>query len=369
MKRFTGEVFYSTIKGKLTARAEFYDEKQGKRRQVWRTVTTTKKDAKERVINAVEDILNEKVRNPKEQTFKEYAEYYKETHAKPAKFVEGVKTEGKKSYKIIRFDIDVLTAYFGKMKLKDIKRDHVLKYRQKRLDTPVRKIKDGKEYFAPRAVASVNHELRTFSAMVNAAYANDLIDRPVKMKDVVMTSAEEKLERIPTREEFERLLAEASKEPKRWHMVALMLLVSEIGARPIEAFNLKWSDVDLIEKSVILVSDKGRKRRVDKMFMTEKLYLELMRLPKINDYVLGGIKSAKRAWNSIKTKTGIDVDLYALRHVYATRVDALPISDTMKMRLTRHTVQKTAERYRHFSDEDFKAVAEALSSPDSDSSN
>jgi integrase len=361
MKRFTGEVFYSTIKGKLTARAEFYDEKQERRRQVWRTVTTTKKDAKEKVVTAVEKILNGEVKNPKEQTFAEYAEYYKETHAVPAKFVEGIKTEGKKSYKIIRFDIDVLITYFGKMKLKDIKRDHVLKYRQKRLETPVKKRdKDGNEYFTARAVASVNHELRTFSAMMNVAYANDLIDKPINMKGVILSSIENKLERIPTKAEFGKILDEIKKEQKRWHMTALVLLIADCGGRPIECFNLNWSDVDLINKTVIFTSDKGRKRTRRLIYMTDRLYNELLNLPRLNEYVLGGIKDVKRAWNNIKSKTGVDVDLYSLRHLYISRLDEFNLSPFLKMQLSGHSTVDMSAHYTHFSDDILKDVAEKL---------
>lgn len=391
MKRFNGEVFYSTIKGKLTARAEFYDEKQGKRRQVWRTVTGTKKDAKERVITAVEKILNDKSTSPRDYTFSEYAEYYKKNHAVPAKFVEGIKTEGKKTYKTIRCDIDRLAEFFKNKKIKDIKRDDILKFRKTRLETPVRTIyfekvlitdeeratlnvnirkkfkKVRKEKLTPRAVASVNHELRTFSAMMHVAYDNEWLDRLPRMKGVILGAIEKSRERIPTLEEFERLLDEAGKEPRRWHIRALMFLISEVGARPIECYNMKWeketdddSFVDMENKTVTLVSDKGKERRIDKLFMTDRLFQELIKLPRQNNYVLGKIKSAKRAWNNITSKTGVDVDLYSLRHFYSVRVDALPISDTLKMRLTRHTVRKTADKYRHYSDDDLKTVAEQL---------
>lgn len=395
MKRFDGEIWFSTIKGKLTARGEFFDEKQNKRRQVWRTVKTTKKEAKNAVITEIERILNEKTKSPQDYTFAEFAEYYKSTHAVPAKFRDGVKYEGKKSWKIIRVDIKYLTEYFGKKKIKDIRRDDVLKYRTKRLETPVRVVyyekvelteaekaslpsssrkrfkKVKKERVSSRAVASVNHELRTFSAMMRVAFNNDWLDRQFNMSGVISSAGENRRERIPTTEEFERLLTEARREPKRWHLAALMLLISEVGARPIECFNLKWNDIDLDARTVTLVSDKGKRRRIDKMFMTEKLYEELKNLPRFNEFVLGGIKSVKRAWNNIKSKTGIDVDIYAIRHLYSVRVDALLISDTLKMRMTRHTQRRTADRYRHYSDEDLKSVAEQLEShlPESDAVN
>lgn len=386
MKRFTGEVFYSTIKGKLTARAEFFDEKKGKRRQIWRTVVTTKKDAKEKVINAVEKILNDA--NPHDYTFSDFAEYYKTTHAVPAKFVDGVKVEGKKTWQTIHYDIGRLVEFFGSKKIRAITRDDILAFKKKRFATPVkityfekapipesekhlynsRKkfIKIKKEKVSQRAIASVNHELRTFSAMMRVAWENHWLDYPFNMSKVISAVGEGRRERIPTDAEFETLLAEASKEPRRWHMTALMLLMSDVGARPVEALSLHWektkdsSYVDLINKTVTLVSDKGKNRRTDTLFMTTRLFLALMRLPRNHKLVFGGIKSVKTAWGNIKKKTGLDIDLYAIRHYYSVRVDALLISDTFKMKLTRHSQRKTADRYRHYTDDDLKAAAEQL---------
>lgn len=385
MKRFTGEVFYSVIKGKLTARAEFFDEREGKRRQVWRTVTTTKKDAKERVITAVEKILNDDRANPKDYTFAEFAEYYKENHAVPAKFVEGVRVKGKKTWKTIRIDIDRLTEFFGKKKIREIKHDHILKFREKRLETPVKityfekvlitdeereklKVNPRKKFkrvkrekVSARAIASVNHELRTFSAMMHVAFKNEWLDRLPNMQGIIESAAEAKRERIPTPEEFSRILEEIPKEPRRWHLRAFVLLIADCGARPTEIFQLKFSEIDFVERFVTFTSDKGRRRTKRKIYLTERLYNELLTLPRTNEYVLGGIKSVKKSWNNIVDKLGYKgLTPYNLRHLFVSRLEAFGLSDFLKMRLSGHQTLKMSDRYTHFSDEVLKAVAEKL---------
>jgi integrase len=94
--------------------------------------------------------------------------------------------------------------------------------------------------------------------------------------------------------------------------------------------------------------------------MTDRLYNELLNLPRLNEYVLGGIKDVKRAWGNIKSKTGVDVDLYSLRHLYISRLDEFNLSPFLKMQLSGHSTVDMSAHYTHFSDDILKDVAEKL---------
>ncbi|HRJ90052.1 MAG TPA: site-specific integrase [Pyrinomonadaceae bacterium] len=350
---FRGKVSFVEKAGSLHARATYRD-RNGDRRQVWRRVETTKAAAKLAVVTAIETILNAPEAAESNFTFSEFAKWYVENHVVPAAFHDGIKYKGKKSWRPIRTDIKALVAHFGRKKIADIRREDVLKYRTARLETPT---VHGKR----RAIASVNHELRTLTAMLNVAWHNEWLNRPLNTTGLIMSAAENRRERIPTAQEFDAILDTIPKEPQRWHLLALALLIADCGARPVELFNLKWNDLDMSEGSVRLTSDKGRKRTVRKIFLTRRAREAVADLPRFNEYVFGGIKSVKRSWATVLREAWLPkIDLYSLRHLYISRLDALGISLSLKMRLSGHTTATMSDHYTHFDDDQLKAVADKL---------
>lgn len=359
--RFFGKVSFVKSKGVLNARAAYRDE-NGNRKQVWRKVVTTKGEAKAAVITEIEKRLNKP--SEKEKTFKELAEYYREHHAIPTQYEDDVKVAGMKSYKIVLLDVGLLEEFFGDKPIKQITRADIKRYRLKALEKPVRRIDaDGKPYFKKRALATVHHHLRTLRNMFSVAYDEMWIDRIPSFRELIPSAAENSREDPPTTEELEKIL-KACQGEERIHTLAVALMVADIGARPIECWILEWKDTDLEEGWVILTSDKGKKRRRDKMFLTPRLITALKELPRLNEFVFGGIQSVKRSWATACKLAGVEFDLYDLRHYFASQLKARGYDEMDIMLAMRHTRPRTTQIYVHVADEKKQQMAARLAEPE-----
>ena len=73
-------------------------------------------------------------------------------------------------------------------------------------------------------------------------------------------------------------------------MSAFLQLLKETGARRGEIFNLKWTDIDLVNRAVRITPEKGSEPRIFRI--SEKLAAMLSHLPKVSNRVWK-IKSAK----------------------------------------------------------------------------
>lgn len=351
MRRFLGKIWFGNVRGDLYAKGEFYDPHEDRRRQVWRKVVTTKKDAQNAVLNEIERILGENRSSPKSWTFEDFADWYCKNVAVPAEFRNGVKFKGKKSWRQIHWDVDILTRHFRRRKINGLKRADFLEYREKRL-------RDPKPNGEPRSIGSVNHELRTLSAMLNFAYSNEWIDRPPNFRGVIQASAETRLERVPTQVEFQAVLDYCAVHNPR--LRTFLILIADCGARPIELVNLPWSDVD--EESVVLTSDKGTRRRTRRIFLTDRAREAVGQLPRENEFVLGGRRNFRHSFDRYVRKLNLEpFTMYSLRHLYVTRLDALGISPFLKMKLSGHSTVEMSDRYTHFDDDTAREIAAMLS--------
>lgn len=350
--------------GNLFARGRYFDTETGKKRDVWRKVLDKKSDAKDAVITEIEKRINKELL-PAEKTFADLAEYYEDKHAVPARFVNDVKVQGKKSYKSILADIKILKIFFAELPLKQITRDRIQDFKIKELDRPVkRRDRETQEsYLAPRSIAAVNHQLRTLRAMLNVALSNDWIDRLPNFAGMIQSAAENKREIIPCDAEMEKILRATQKRSRLNHIKPIVIFLADTGARPIEMFNLLWNDVDFETGLVRLMSDKGKKRQYRFVPISERLLSELSELPRTNEYVFGGIKSIQSAWKSIQKEAGVyHITPYHLRRLFASRLNKMPISDITKMKLLGHTSLSMSERYTSLTPEIFEEVSKYLNS-------
>ncbi|MEM3618511.1 MAG: tyrosine-type recombinase/integrase [Candidatus Bathyarchaeia archaeon] len=106
-----------------------------------------------------------------------------------------------------------------------------------------------------------------------------------------------KLPFIPTEQELDALIAACGRKT-----AAFLQLLKETAMRCGEAIRLKWVDVDFERQTITLNSpEKGSKARVWKV--SRRLIEMLSRLPRVNEYVFGGVtvQSLKSSfWNSRK---------------------------------------------------------------------
>lgn len=337
---FTGTVSIVTKKGSLYARGTYSEN--GKRKQVWRRVVSTQAAAKAEVIEEINARLSGRgSRTP--TTFNDLADHYiKHVTVEPI-FRHGEKVRGMNTWKQARSVVLFLKKFYGNTPLAKITRERVIDYKLYISDAKVRRVdKQGKEYFTQRSLASVNEHLRRLRTMLKYAETERWISEAPSFKKVISSAAEPPRDVYPTEAEFVRLLEKCD----RPHLKAVILLIADTGARPVELWRLKWDeDVDFETGYIFYTSHKGVRPTREGVPMTKRVIAALNELPRINEYVFSGIQTIKRPWARLKRLAGVDVDLYSLRHVFATRIDNMPLSQNQKQKLMRHTSGAMFGRY------------------------
>jgi integrase len=352
--RYTGTVSFVEQNGSVHARGVY--KKNGQRKEKWCKVTTTKKAAKETVIEKIErDLSGEQVK-----TFRQLAEYYKAHHAVEAEYVGDEKVRGIKTWKQARSVVGDLTRFYKDAELNSITRDRLSAYRVQLAKKPVKHIRDKKEVWEQRSLASVNQHMRILRTVLGIAEQEGWISKVPKFKGLISSASEAKREDMPTTVELTRILQACGTRQRLNHVRPIVIMLADTGARPVELWNLKWKDVDLDKRLVTLTNDKGKRRNRREVPISARLYDELMELPRTNHLVFGGLKSVKRAWQSIKKLAKVDVDLYSLRHFFATRIDMMPMSQNQREKLLGHTSGAMFGRYAKLTDETIVSVREML---------
>lgn len=350
--RFKGKVSFVPKGGDIYARASFV--LNGKRKQVWRKVVDTRAEAKDAVIDEIERQLNPPPETDK--TFLDLAKYYKEFHAVPARFERDVKIQGKKSWRQMRSCIDKMETYFGDIKLKLITRDKVMGYRTFLFDDRPTHTIDGKRVKTDRSFSSVHQHLKILRAMLNVALSNDWITKVPSFKEMISPASEVSRDIIPTEIEFEQILLASENRPP--HVKAVILMITDIGARPVEIWNLTWKDIN--GREITLTSDKGKRRTKRTLVATTRLMQALEKLDRTRDSVMG-VRSIQKPWETLQKETGLfHLTPYHLRHLFASRIDRLPISQLAKQKLMGHTSSIIFSRYAKIGDDVAENVAQML---------
>lgn len=179
-----------------------------------------------------------------------------------------------------RSRIKALQAYFGGRDVSAIDPTEIKRYQAHRLA-------------AGRKAVSINGELRVLRQLLGW-----LVDRGelAALPKVPKLAEDRRFLAVPTVEEVVRLV-----DHLRGSAKVLVWLMAETGLRPDEARNLPWSHVDA-ENGAILVQPFGNWRpktasSVRRVYPSEHLMRELMRLPRKGDYVFPGTDPAKPVQN------------------------------------------------------------------------
>jgi len=156
-----------------------------------------------------------------------------------------------------------------------------------------------------------------------------------------------------TQEEVGRLLAAATPDDE-----ILVLLGAHAGLHASEMAALRWADVDLATRHLVVASGKGGKRRT--VGLSRSLYLELVAARRRAGYVLplnGEDDLTKRrmhAWYRLRQlcrKTGVQPRaLHALRHTAGTRLMSENHDLELAAGVLGHSSIETTRIYSHFSD-------------------
>ncbi|MCS7124689.1 MAG: tyrosine-type recombinase/integrase [Candidatus Bathyarchaeota archaeon] len=131
----------------------------------------------------------------------------------------------------------------------------------------------------------------------------------------------QKLPFIPTEEELDQLIASCGKKT-----ATFLQLLKETGMRAGEAWNLKWTDLDLINLNVRVTPEKGSNPRI--LRISHKLAAMLNSLPKKSQLIFGGYpirgfarqyaRQRRRAAEKLGNPRLLQITFHTFRHWKAT---------------------------------------------------
>ncbi|MCA1623847.1 MAG: site-specific integrase [Acidobacteria bacterium] len=324
-------------------------------------------------------------------TFREFAEDYKERKLIPAKYHQNRKIAGLRSRRTAVNFLNNLLLHFGNKRIKTITPAEIEKFKQKRLNEPVktRKKNDKGNLEAterPRAIAGVNRELALLRTMLNDAVYNGLLNRSpfLNAKGLVSLADEVKRERVLTFEEENRLLEacnefitleyerngkkiRAKAKSNREHLKPLLIAALDTAMRSGELLKLRWHDVDFITRTINILAFNTKTAKARSVGMTQRVYDALTRIweqsPKDLDELVFGIKNTvKRSFASACRDAGIEgFHFHDCRHTAITRLIQAGLTPMEVMKISGHTQMNTFARYVNPDTNAVQRIAERLS--------
>lgn len=338
-------VIWRKIKGKRVPFARVYwTDSAGKKRRTERQARTVSEARQFRL-----DIMRELESGPEvfeaaTLTFRELAEKYEAKKLIEPVYAGDTRIKGQRSWKQQRVFLKPLRAYFGASLVRKITHEHLTEYRQKRFELPTR---TGKQ----RSVSQVNRELSLMRSIFTYAKRLNIVARsPFDAGESLISVANEaRRDRILTVEEEKKLLAQCV--GMRAHLRYIVIAALDTGMRRGELLQLIWADVNFEKRVIIVRSTTTKTRRPRTIGMTARLTGELAELLELtrgkqDDFVFGGIRDCKTAFNSACRKAGIeDLHFHDLRHTATTRFIQAGAQPGIVMKTTGHTQFSTFARY------------------------
>jgi integrase len=273
------------------------------------------------------------------------------------------------------YNVDHLSPHFSKKLLTDITADDVSRYQAARK-------KDGA---SPK---TINMEVGTLRAILRKHRLWAQLQ-----PDVRMLKARGEVGRSLTADEQHRLLVAAKKSRSRSLYPAIQLSL-HTGLRSSELRNMKWRQIDLLERTLTVGKSKttggdGRIVPLSKL-ATQCLQEWRSQFPEAQlahyvfpseRYGLAGedgyndgkvvpydvkpdtaIGSWKTAWNAARKNAGVTCRWHDMRHTFISTMAEGQASDATIMSLAGHLSRKMMERYSHTRNEAKRAAIAALDS-------
>lgn len=180
-------------------------------------------------------------------------------------------------------------------------------------------------------------------------YQEGLIERNLSHQ-IRLTKTEKKLPRFLSVDETISLLKHLEEDSQSFETYILTLLLYGGGLRVSEACNLKWSQIQVHQRSII-IQGKGSKER--KVILPEKVISQLKKVERIGDFVFGTSPlSSQAAYQKIRQAgqaAGLlrPIHPHALRHSYATHLLSSGANLRTLQALLGHSSLQATERYLH----------------------
>lgn len=282
------------------------------------------------------------IRKAEPMRFSRLAEIYLEDYAKA----------NKKSWICDSYALKAhLVPYFGGSRLEEITPHMIEQYRNERLRS-VRK-------------SSTNRETALLKVMFNLAidwgYASE---NPV-LKVRQFSEKGNVKERVLSEEEETRLLAAAAP-----HLKPILLVLLNTGARRNEILMLKWSAVDLRQRTIRLTRLKSGQNPIVPLNERAAEVLASLRAKTTGEYVFPGPKgerltTIRTAFKNACRRAEISgLRLHDLRHTFASRLVRARVDIITVQSLLGHVSVTTTQRYTHTHEDQRRAAVAALEKPE-----
>jgi integrase len=359
MKSRTGYVYQNKKTGTWFARVTITDE-NGKRKNVQRKVENVTEGNQwlKKFVAKLND-NGSKAIDAETITFNYLCDFYSSHYVKTAQYVNGRKIDGLRSATAVKGYLKIFREHFGKRKLKSISYEDLRSFRLNRLNTSTHQSKQ-------RSITTVNRELAYLRRILNIAERNSWIQKnPFKLGDsLIHVSDEKKRERILTREEEKKLLAECVW--LRAHLRPIIIAALDTGCRLGELLKMRWKDIDFETEIITIQAFNTKTMRERQISLTIRFKDELEKLWKASnkdsDELVFGISSViRQAFNKACEKAGLKgLRFHDLRHSHATRLDDLGFSLAKIGGQLGHTQLQTTLRYVNRDKSSIKQVTNAL---------
>lgn len=208
-----------------------------------------------------------------------------------------------------------------------------------------------------RLQQSKKYSVSYINQSINAVqlYYRLVVQRPLRLAQVVRPKKEATLPKIIPRQEIEQLLAKTSNLKHK----TMLLLIYSAGLRSGELLQLKWNDLDLKAGRIHLKGAKGKKDRITLLSQKAKaLLLQYQQEYRSADYVFEGQYGGRYSYRSLQQvfkramkEAGITAPytLHCLRHSFATHLLESGTDLRYIQQLLGHSSSKTTEIYTYVS--------------------
>jgi len=247
--------------------------------------------------------------------------------------------------------VERLKAYFGNRPLKTFTPDLVegfLNHRRKVGNQAPGKNRNGKAL----SNSTINRDLGILKCIVNRAVLNGLLEKNSIQR--VRTFKEASRDRTLTPEEYEALLARCS--PR---ISIIVQLAYWTGMRKGEILGLRWDQVDLANKIIVLEAADTKTQEKREVPLTEALLDLLKRTPKTlgSPYVFPHkgkrMDDIKTAFINARREAGIEnFRFHDLRHCAVTNLRKAGVNDSVIMSISGHKTYAMFKRYNRIDRKD-----------------
>jgi integrase len=343
----------------IWARVTYIDN--GKRKEKWRRANT-----RTHTKNLIKDLIRElddhgpEFVDAAKMTFSELADYYEKTYLVEPQYRDGKKIAGLRSFEKFKPLLDVARYYFKDRRIRSITFADIKNFKAVRLKTPTKHKRE-------RSIATVNRELSLLRVVLNVAVQNKWIIRnPFSEGKLISPGDEKPRERILSREEEEKLLAEC-KGP-RAHIKAIIIAGLDTGCRRAELLKLEWKDVDFEGKRLLIQAMNTKTLKQREVPMSNRLMKELMNLYEYStgdpaSSVFGITDSFKKSFNTAKRKAGIsDLKFHDLRHSFASRLVTMNVPIAEVSRILGHSTILMSYRYTNIDSKGVSRIGSIINS-------